>query len=530
MAQISWDDEQTPSASVEWDQLTRPSLGAPEELSFGERAATFLNELTGGSLGRGLDVVSPAARGFVQGAADPVVGAVQLGANVIGQGDQINQAIRENEAKQEDLGTSGVARFVGNVASPANLMIASRLPAAGSLFKQGAAVGALGGAIQPVTDQNFAAEKIKQTILGGALGGVGGAVLGTAASALNPRVSPAATKLMQEGVEVTPGQAAGGLWQRLEDKLVSAPFIGGSIAEARRRGIESFNKAALNRALAPIGESTDEVGREGFKQVKTKIGDAYDKILPQLNVSVDNQFMQDMGNLRSMAQNMPEAQAKQFDKLLDNLALSRFTPAGLMSGETMKRVESELGKKASNYLRDQSADMRDLGSALQEAQNVLRQLVVRSNPSKAGELQKINEAYANYARLRRASSALGAEEGVFTPSQLLNAVKAEDRTVGKAGFAQGNALLQDLAEAGKTTLGQKVPNSGTADRLSAFDILSLAKGAAGSIPAAALYSRPVSQFIARSVTNPRTARQIRIADLIRQAGPAGLLGVSGASQ
>lgn len=530
MAQIQWDDEPQQAPAVEWDEPQRASVGAPQELTIGERVMSSIDRFTGGALGRGLDVVAPSARGFVQGAADPVVGAVQLGANVIGQGDTVNQAIRDNEAKQEALGTSGVARFVGNVASPANLMIASRIPAGASMVRQGAVIGAAGGAMQPVVGDNFAAEKVQQVALGGALGGVGGAALGGAAAMLNPNVSPAVRSLMQEGVEITPGQAAGGLWQRLEDKLVSAPFVGGSISEARGRGIESFNKAALNRALAPIGESTDDVGREGFKQVKQKIGKAYDNLLPQLNVSVDNQFMQDMGNLRSMAQNMPDAQAAQFDKLLDNLALSRFTPAGLMSGETMKRVESELGKKASNYLRDQSADVRDLGAALQEAQNVLRQLVIRSNPSKAGELQKINEAYANYARLRRASSAVGAEEGVFTPAQLLNAVKAEDKTVGKAGFAQGNALLQDLAESGKTVLGQKVPNSGTADRLSAFDVLSLTKGALGSIPASVLYSQPVSRAISRAAVGPRSAGQIRISDLIRRVGPAGLLGVSGAIQ
>ncbi len=527
-------DDLVPSggqSSGAFDDLLPSKQQATQELTLGERAATSINNLLGGAV----EAVAPYARGFVQGAADPVVGTAQLGANLIGKGEGINRAIAENEAKAQQLGTSRLGRFAGAIASPANLAIASRISGMPSVM-QSAGIGGVSGLMQPVADaKDYAAEKLTQGLTGLAAGGIGGALIKGATGLMSPQLSQHQRLLADEGITLTPGQLAGGSAGRFEEKLTSTPFLGGAITEARGKGIEQFNKAALNRALAPLGQKTDKIGREGFKEVKQAIGQAYDDVLSQVNVTVDRNFMDDMANLRSMAQNLPEAQANQFDNLLDNLVLSRFTPAGKMSGETMKKVESELGRKASNYMRDASADVRDMGAALKEAQNVLRQQVMRNNPSKAEELQRINEAFANYARLRRASSAVGAEEGVFSPAQLLSAVKAEDKTVGKAGFSQGKAKLQDLAEAGKVVLGSKVPNSGTADRLAAqlnnpLAIPGMVGGAAVGIPASLLYSQPAQRLLNQALMAKRGQGTQRLADLLRAGTAPAVLGIAGAMQ
>lgn len=537
-----WEEfaQQQPTAqaaqpAAPWEEFAAPASGpqglgragaVPQELSMADELIGKLPSWMVDNL--------PArfARGFVQGAADPVVGTAQLGANLIGQGEGINKAIADKAAESEMLGTSGVGRFVGNVASPANLMIASRVANPGVL--QAAGLGAVAGAMNPVEDaRNYATEKAKQVLFGTAAGGVGGAVFNRIGAALNPKMTDAQRLLAEEGVTLTPGQLAGGSLSRLEEKATSTPFLGAQISEARQKGIEQFNSAALNRALSPIGQKTDKIGREGFQEVKQKIGDAYDDVLSQIAVTADAQFANDLNALRAAAQNLPKAQADQFDSLLNNLVLSRFTQAGKMSGEQMKKVESELGRKASNYMRDASADVRDMGAALREAQNVLRQTVMRSNPQKAGELQAINNAFAQYARIRRATTSLGAEDGVFSPAQLLNAVKAEDKTVGKAGFGQGKAMLQDLAEAGKSVLGNKVPNSGTADRLAAMvsnpmAVVGSPFGLAAGIPASALYSQPVQRLLNRAALARRGNRAMRLGDLVRAGSAPAVLGLSGA--
>lgn len=512
---------------------------APEELTAGEQVGQFLS---GGILEKALNAIGPYARGFVQGAADPVVGTAQLAANIAGRGEGINQAVMDKEREGEMLGSSGVARFVGNVASPVNLAIASRLSSAPTAL-QSAGLGAVSGAMQPVIGDNYASQKIEQGVLGSIFGGAGGAAINAASRALNPQMSAAQKLLSDAGVNLTPGQMAGGMLSRMEEGVQSIPILGGAVSQAKQRGIEQFNTATLNRVLEPIGKKTDKIGREGFAEVKKEIGQAYDDVLSKIAVTADQQFATDLNNLRAAVQNLPQAQADQFEKLLNNLVLSRFTQAGKMSGEQMKKVESELGRKASNYLRDASADMRDMGAALKEAQNILRETVIRSNPQKAGELQKINEAFAMYARVRRATSGLGAEDGVFSPAQLLNAVKAEDKTVGKAGFGQGKAILQDLAEAGKSVLGNKVPNSGTPERLATMGMLAgapvalvtgagtgtLAPLAAAGI-ASSLYTQPVQRMLNKAALSGRGNTAVRLSDLLRSGAAPAVLGLSGAVQ
>ena len=56
-------------------------------------------------------------------------------------------------------------------------------------------------------------------------------------------------------------------------------------------------------------------------------------------------------------------------------------------------------------------------------------------------------------------------EGIFTRSRLQIAVKSGDQTVGKRAMSEGDALYQDLAQAGKTVLPNKVPDSGTPERI-----------------------------------------------------------------
>ena len=95
---------------------------------------------------------------------------------------------------------------------------------------------------------------------------------------------------------------------------------------------------------------------------------------------------------------------------------------------------------------------------------------------------------------QRAASALGGEEGVFTPAQLLNAVKAMDPSRNKGAFARGDALLQDLAEPAKTVLSQSVPDSGTAGRLLASLIMGGAPVAAMVNPVAGAALLPAAAY------------------------------------
>jgi hypothetical protein len=331
----------------------------------------------------------------------------------------------------------------------------------------GAASGAAVAALDPV---ETGGSRETNAALGAAGGALGGAVARGAAKVLGGKAASESDALLREGVRLTPGQAIGGAAKRVEDAATSIPIVGDAIRGAQKRGMEDFNRAALNRALAPIAEKLEKgqpVGRDALELVENKIGHAYDKVLGKIKlVKLDNDFTDEVGKVVDMVTtDLPEATAKQFEKILEGKVFSKVTPAGTISADTMKIMESELGRLARANASTPDVDRRQLSAAIREVQSSLRRAVERSAPQHADELKSVNEAFANFVRVQRAASSVAAEHGVFTPAQLLNAVKAGDSSVRKGKFARGDALMQDLAENAKATLGSKVPDSGTATRL-----------------------------------------------------------------
>ena len=160
---------------------------------------------------------------------------------------------------------------------------------------------------------------------------------------------------MEAGVTPTPGQILGGVSNRLEEAAQSVPFVGDAIKAARGRAVEDLNRAAINRALHPIGESLDRntpLGREAITEMHDKIGANYDRLVPQLQVQADHQFVQNgLGQIMQMRSRMSDPAQTQLDRILRNDVFNKFDPAtGRMSGQDFKTVESELGRQARKLL------------------------------------------------------------------------------------------------------------------------------------------------------------------------------------
>jgi hypothetical protein len=277
--------------------------------------------------------------------------------------------------------------------------------------------------------------------------------------------SPQIQSLMKEGITPTAGQILGGGYKRAEEALTSVPVLGDFIKGAQNRAMQDVNRVAFNRALTPIGEKLPEgvMGREAVQFVSDKLDDAYGKLLPKMTVVQDAPFQQNIASLKNMVESGaidPQA-IKFFNTGVDNNVVNKFQGQGAITGQTLKQVQSDLRETISRLSASTDADQRLIGDALKETQDQVRQLVTRSNPQYAKELKSIDTGYANFKRVERASAALGAEEGIFSPAQLQNAVKAMDRSKDKGKFAKGEAFMQDLSESAKTALGNKVPDSGT---------------------------------------------------------------------
>lgn len=527
-----------------------------EEFEFRHRL-----EVESASKAPALPAAAPLSRTdkFIKGLRDPIDGGAQLLANILPDGmvkagnkvnnwladntgmvgrlpeGGVDQQVRDGEkayqASRAAGGESGIDgyRLAGNVLNPTNLAMASKAPQAATLAARvlgGVEIGAASGALSPVAEGNFGSEKLKQM----AIGAGAGAAMPVVTNALGRMISPNSTRnpnlqlLQSEGVTPTVGQTLGGRWNALEEKLQSIPILGDAISNARGRSLQDFNNAAINRASGKIGAKVEGTGQKAVAEAGDKLSAAYDNLLPRMNWTPDAQFAGEFGNLRQMAASgLAPKEAARFDSLLSE-HMSKLSPNGSMTGETFKTVESALSKDVAKFSGSTDAYQKELGDALAETLRIFKQTLSRSNPTLAGELGDINAGWANLVRIEGAAKAGKNAEGLFTPAQLNMAVQGADQSVRKRAVSRGNALMQDLGNAGQAVIGNKVPNSFTTDRAL------LAGGTLGSyfvnpaIPAglmggAAAYSRP-GQNMLNALVGSRPQAAQPIANALNKYSPA----------
>ena len=205
----------------------------------------------------------PLVRGAI-GAARPILGAAQLGAELLGDktGTDVlaelermqqrgGQALGSDVAGTVARGAGTAADVAGNILSPAFLKIAKALPQAttyGGKLAQGAALGGAAGATTPVTDEgSFAEQKAIQAGMGTALGGA------------IPGVSPLVT-----------GLAKGGYHALIEPWANSAAIKGRAFLEAAGDKADEIlallksNRQIVPGSLPTAGEAAAPAGRAEF--------------------------------------------------------------------------------------------------------------------------------------------------------------------------------------------------------------------------------------------------------------------------
>lgn len=438
-----------------------------------------------------------------------------------------NEAIARDEAdyQQRRGGGQDVGRITGNVVSPVNALLALKAPQAASLvgrMVQGSGIGATQAMTMPVTQGDYWTEKLKQGNIGAAVGGALPLAAGGVARVVSPRasVNPDIALLKSEGVNPTVGQTLGGWANTTEQKATSLFGVGDLIRAAREGSRNQFNKAVLNDAVESVGGKVDDIGTAGVKRAGDIISGAYDDALKGLKgVTLDQTGKSQLANLQAMSANMPDTTRNQFNRIINNIVLKRMSPKQGMTADTFKLVESELGSKAAAYGKSMQASERELGDALLEAQNILREQAARQNPVYAAGLQKANQAWAKLVRVEGAAKASSVSDGVFTPGQYLGAIKSSSKSVRGRDFSRGTALGQELGAAGQRVLGNTYPDSGTAGRMipmlqGAGAVANPALTIGGTLAGMAAYTPAVQKALVTAITKrgasaPFTAEEIR---------------------
>jgi len=418
--------------------------------------------------------------GFLMGLKDPISGGAQLLPRALSQAtslfgvapnplsqyfaseaQRVDEMVRAEQAayaaQRQAQGGTGFdwARLAGNVVNPANVVpstFAASLVSPTSPITRALVGGAVGGAMQPVTEGDFTTGKTEQVGIGAVAGPVGERVFAGAGRMLNPLVTKAEQTMRDLGVTPTTG--------------------------------------VINKALDNINTKlpADVIGRDAIEFATQQISDEYTKVLNKMSFNLDFKTSSDILSALNKANLLSAEQRQQAINLVNDVALSKFSGQKL-TGEQYKAIESDLRKKAASYINSQSAAEREIGDALQGVLSVFKRSLYDQNPKFTPQLRKVDNAYSDMAVIKIAAANSGAENGVFTPKQFSTAVRQSDKSINKSAFAKGAAKQQNISDAAMQILGDeagdRLAGRYTAGAFGGAGLFGLAKDPFTTLPLAA---------------------------------------------
>lgn len=337
-----------------------------------------------------------------------------------------------------------------------------------------------------------------------AVGGLVGGGIGKVADVALPKATEAAKALLKEGLPLTPGQTVGGMTRRAEERLTSVPIVGDAIRAAENRVVNSFNRATMNKAIAPIGQSVPKKleGQEAFAFAKNQVDEAYEEIIPKLSIQNTAPLDNAVEKIKLANNDLPAELAETLSKKIDKQLLSRIKDDQI-AGQALKDAESGLGEEAINLSRSGDAFQRQIGRALFDTQTALRKTLAEQNPN-AEQLKKVNQAFAQLVPVQEAALAATVQQGRFTPAQLLRGIKKSDKSRRKTKVAKGEAPLQQFGQEAQEVIARTVPDSGTPERALMAMLLSnplaaVAYGLPAATVAGSIYGNPLGRAAGRQL-------------------------------
>ncbi len=485
---------------------------------------------------------------FTAGLEKGMAGYPQAAANIAGSPEKAakaNLGMQMREQQIQQRGGLGVPGMVGEMVAQAPAMAAgAALGGPLGAVAGGAVAGGLAGLTQPVTTQGDYWNKKQDDILMGTAFGAGtSGALRLLGGFLGPKALPEAQKwLMDNGVQLTPGQISGdrgaGILRRVEEAAKSFPILGRFIAGAEGRGQDGFQRAIANQALEPIGGklTTTEVGPALIKDMQGQADAFYDNVLPKMKIQFDHDLSQDLGQIRVDAGMLPEAMEKQFNAIASRRLMPMVQAQGPIPGGAMKDVDRAFRDLARDYkqkgLRQADPDAKMMGDLFERSRTAIRDAMGRQNaPELVQDLRKADQTYAMVARVEQAAQRRATSDSRFSPADMLQAIKSQDKSVRHRSFAAGDQLLQVYARYGQKVLPGKLPDSGTPerymyDRIAHENLLTAGLDIGGAFTAAAPYTRPgmtVVNALARQSPQPFQAAGSVLRRGAPAAAPAGVI-------
>lgn len=314
--------------------------------------------------------------------------------------------------------------------------------------------------------------------VGGAVGGVGGRAVASGAGRLLRGVdNPNVAALRQAKIPVTVGQTLGGVAKGIEDRMGGLPGLDAVVGARRLEGMQAFNRAGFDEALAPINAGTGGViGEQGIDAAQAATTQGYRQALDNVNVTREPQFTGEYNAALAQGAQVPRV-GPEFEAWAQaNLDPLVATPQ--ISGAQIQDFLQQT--RSANFGNDAMGDL--VGRSVTGAEDAMRGMVQRQSPATIPALGKADQAYRQVQVLRDAvnrarNGTRTGETGIFAPSQLADAAAANAK---KYGNSQGTTRQPffDLTRAAQAVLPNSVPDSGTAGRAVVASGLGLLGGGA----------------------------------------------------
>ncbi len=298
--------------------------------------------------------------------------------------------------------------------------------------------------------------------MGSVLGQLVGGTVGKIAKGVD--VSPAVEYLRQRGVPLTVGQTLGGNARRLEDAATSLPFVGGQINSRFDDGLQGVNRAAFDVGAETTGLRVPGTGSDGLRQLHSMGQQQYSAALDPvtLDIAGDPMALDDIAAALETARTIPQVGENAAEALQYRIAGG--APEGTMAGRDFQEAYRGLGRSGREAAAGPYAS--EFAGVMGQGQDALSGALERQNP---GAFDQFLDANTTHRRLRVLADAVNAAKNqtdeIFTPAQL-NAADANSATrlTGRVNSATGARPFHELATNAQEVMGNRLPNSGTADR------------------------------------------------------------------
>lgn len=383
-------------------------------------------------------------------------------------------AVREQVYQNEtgiQPGEFDGARLTGNILSGLAAPLVRGLPA---LVAEGALFNSAMPTV-PGEGETYWGEKAGDAGIG-AVGGVAAkGIQDVGGHVINQYARPALQRMREAGVQPTVGQSIGGAVNTFEEAAGSIPFMGALFSAPRGRAQEEWQLSVLNRVVEPVGGEVDEIGTAGVAQAQKLIDDAYEaarEAMPTMSITpkVTRAIEQARGEAVDLGMN--DGALRQFNTIMNRVVYSRIPkevpdrvgPSQVrnvdeITSENLKKLDSELAAIINNKNTDQQ-----LKGALKAIRSAIRAEAGDQSQEYLEMIEGADFAYAMFKRVTGAQRADINSEG-FTPAQL---VRSTQKNASENAAARGDALMQPDAQAAQSVLGNKLNNSGSAERLAAI--------------------------------------------------------------